>query len=142
MQSKRNHIYPKKEIRKNKKGYLACKKCNTSLLYSSYLCNACKMIESSTCEGKIIIKNINEKIKSLLINNIKNRGIKSFKNDPKNRIININEEKKEINILTSKNKLALKIAKKIKKSFKAKMKISYSDKDPLVRIHINLKTAK
>jgi len=100
------------------------------------------MIESSTCEGKIIIKNINEKIKSLLINNIKNRGIKSFKNDPKNRIININEEKKEINILTSKNKLALKIAKKIKKSFKAKMKISYSDKDPLVRIHINLKTAK
>ena len=47
-----------------------------------------------------------------------------------------------MNIFTTENQLALKIARKIKKSFNGTMKVIYSKKESVVRIYIILQDTK
>ena len=91
------------------------------------ICPACKMIEDNMYEGELIIQNVNPEIKKYIINAIKNRGEKGFKNDSQDRVISVNDDHNgKMNIFTTENQLALKIARKIKKSFNGTMKVIYS----------------
>ncbi|HOI60386.1 MAG TPA: hypothetical protein PKU93_03625 [Candidatus Pacearchaeota archaeon] len=153
------------EFGKSKKGVLVCKKCNALLWQGSWhhkyeikknirknkhngftICPACKMIEDKIYEGEVIIENINPEIKNYVVNTIKNKGEEGFKSDPQDRIISVHNDdyNGKINVLTTENQLALKIARKIKKSFNGTMKVIYSKKESVVRVHVmlnNIKTA-
>ena len=132
------------------KGFIICQKCNATLFKGSWfhpkqvnykkstLCPACKMIENNTFEGELVIENISKKNKTLVLNTIKNKGEKGFKNNPNHRIISTIYKNNRLNILTTKNNLALRMAKLIKKSFNGTMKIIFSKKEALLRVYVVL----
>ncbi|MDD4358568.1 MAG: hypothetical protein PHY30_01995 [Candidatus Pacebacteria bacterium] len=147
------------EFGKSKKGIVACTKCNSISWKGSWwhesdikpkikkdkhkefgLCPACKMIENNEYEGEIVIENVYPNIRTDLINSIKNEGEDGFKKDPEDRVISIEKDdhNSKINVFTTENQLALKIGRKIKKSFNGTMKVIYSKKESVARIHITL----
>lgn len=144
------------EFGKSKKGITVCKKCNAVLFQGSWrhkseikpekennfngfsLCPACEMIKNNKYEGEIIIENIDPEIMEHLINSIKNAGKMGFEKDSQDRIISINGSSKKINVFTTENQLAVKIAKKIKKSFNGTVKIIHSKKESVIRVYITL----
>jgi len=147
---------PKKEeseFGKSRKNNIVCNKCKAiyqkghwlhpvknkkyeNIKYST--CPACKMIESKQYEGEVIIENVNSIIKKELLNAIANMGKIAYQKDPEDRLINIQKKGNEIRIFTTENQLAVKIGKKIKKSFNGNMKIVYSKKESVVRVHVVL----
>lgn len=145
------------EIPKSKLGLVFCKKCDAVCYKKSWhhnlrnyknlkenlpvkfsLCPACEMIKNRQFEGEIIIKNIPVKIKSDLINLAKIFSKRAFERDPMDRLIKIEEIRVNprldphqsasvIRMTTTENQLAVKLAKKIKETFKkAELKITYS----------------
>lgn len=86
------------------------------------------MIQNKQFEGKIIIKNIPEKIKKDLINLAEDFGERAFQRNNQHRIIAFKQLlKNSIMITTTENQMALQLAKKIKNTFKKdEMKISLS----------------
>jgi len=120
------------------------------------LCPACKMILEKKYEGEIILKGVPENFKEEIKKLAKNYGERAFKEDPMDRVISIKEKKvsrasakskrgkisrkeiegrKDIQILTTENQLAVRLAKKIKRVFSGKtsLSLSYSHKEDTVR---------
>ena len=117
-------VYYKKSWHRNLRDYKDLKE-NLGVKFS--LCPACEMIKNRQFEGEIIIKNIPVKIKSDLINLAKTFSKRAFERDPMDRLIDIKETKDGLRITTTENQLAVKLAKKIKETFKkAELKITYS----------------
>ncbi|MBT9169535.1 MAG: hypothetical protein DDT19_02895 [Syntrophomonadaceae bacterium] len=134
------------EFSKGKSGLVICEKCDAvyykkfwhrnlrdykdlkeNLAVKFSLCPACEMIKNRQFEGEIIIKNIPVKIKDDLINLAKAFSKRAFERDPMDRLIAVKETKEGIIITTTENQLAVKLAKKIKETFKrAELKITYS----------------
>lgn len=99
------------------------------------ICPACRMIKDKTYEGKVSIARPAQKnVEQDLLNLIENVGQRAFKRDPLDRIIEIKKTKDKIEVLTTENQLALSIAKQIKRAFKGKLNIKWSDQEDVVRI--------
>lgn len=91
------------------------------------LCPACEMIKNKQFEGEIIIKNAPAKILNDLKHLIESFCKKAYERDLMHRLIAVKEIKGDLIITTTENQLAVKLAKKIKETFKkVSMKISYS----------------
>jgi len=123
-----NAVYYKKSWHRNLRNY---KNLNENLPIKFSLCSACKMIQNKQFEGEIIIKNIPSKIFSELEHLIITFSRRAYERDPMDRLIAIKKNKSEMAITLTENQLAVKIAKKIKDTFKSAkwridMKISYS----------------
>jgi NMD protein affecting ribosome stability and mRNA decay len=117
-------VYYKKSWHHNLKDY---KKLKENLPVKFSLCPACQMIKNRQFEGEIIVKNIPGKIKNDLINLAKTFCRRAFEVDPMDRLIAVKEAKEGLRITTTENQLAVRLAKKIKQTFKkVEMKISYS----------------
>lgn len=134
------------EIPKAKLGLVICEKCEAVYYKKSWhhnlrnyknlkenlpvnfsLCPACQMIKNRQFEGEIIIENTPVKIKSDLISLVKTFSKRAFERDPMDRLIDTKETKEGLRITTTENQLAVKLAKKIKETFKkAELKIAYS----------------
>ncbi len=139
-----------RELPKGKLGLVFCKDCNAVYYKKSWhhnlrnyknlrenlpikfsLCPACKMIKNRQFEGEIIIKNIPSEIFSEIEHLIMTFGRRAYERDPMDRLIAVKKNKSEMTITVTENQLAVKIAKKIKDTFKSvkwriDMKISYS----------------
>ncbi len=148
------------EFGKGKKDILICKKCNAVYYYKSWhhrlddypylsekknlkfvLCPACQMIKDKKYEGELIIENISQKARKEIINTVKNMGEEAFRRDPQDRIISIKEvngNSKKIRILTTENQLAVRIGKKIKRTFKGRISVKYSKKESTARVKVVL----
>lgn len=139
-------------MKKTESGLVICEKCDAVYYKKSWhhnlrhhkdlkenlpvkfsLCPACEMIKNRQFEGEIIIKNIPIKIKNDLIDLAKTFSKRAFERDPMDRLIAVKETKEGIIITTTENQLAVKLAKKIKETFKparaggkAELKIIYS----------------
>jgi cell division protein YceG involved in septum cleavage len=61
-----------------------------------------------------------------------------LKDNPNHRIISTIYRNNRLNILTTKNNLALRMAKIIKKSFNGTMKVIFSKKEALLRVYVVL----
>ena len=124
------------------------------------LCPACQMIKDGRFEGEIIIENVPEQFREDIKKLAKNFGKRAFGIDPMDRIISFQEKTvkrpstqrkkgassrkefeglKDIQILTTENQLAVRLAKKIDEIFggKPKTSISYSKEEDIVRIKIS-----
>ena len=148
------------EFGEGKKDILICKKCNAVYYYKSWhhrlddypylsekinlkfvLCPACQMIKEKKYEGEVIVENVSQKVRKEIINTVKNMGEEAFRRDPQDRIISIKEtngNSKRISILTTENQLAVRIGKKITRTFKGKLNIRYSKKESTARIKVVL----
>lgn len=134
------------EFPKGKTGLLFCKDCNVVYYKKSWhhslrsyknlnedsavafsLCPACKMVKNKQFEGEIIIKNVPEKNSNDLIHLIEAFCHRSRERDPMDRLIDLKKTKDGFIVTTTENQLAVKLAKKIKETFKkVDYKISYS----------------
>lgn len=139
------------KISKTKAGLVFCKKCDCVFYKKSWhrnlrnyknlkenlpvnhsLCPACRMLKNKQFEGEIIIKNAPLKIVNDLKHLTESFCKKAFKRDPMDRLIEIEDKiprksASVIRITTTENQLAVKLAKKIKETFKkAEVKITYS----------------
>lgn len=146
-----------------KKDYLICKTCQAAYYDKSWhhdlsgdrhlkeknidkkkinfvLCPACQMIKNKQYEGLITIYNTPEKIKEEMIHLIKNMGNTAYEMDPLNRVSKIKESKNIIEVWTTENQLAKKIARKVRSTFPkqlSKEKISFSsDESDVIRVTI------
>ena len=136
----------KEEGKKGKKDILICEKCGAFYWYKSWhhnledyphlkedkdlqftLCPACRMEKEGRYEGEVLLENVKEEIKEEVQNLIQNFAQKAYQRDPMDRIILIEEiAKGMIRILTTENQMAKKIAKKLRRTYKARVKIIYS----------------
>ncbi|SRR3989344_5179099 len=134
------------EIPKGKLGLTICKDCRATYYKKSWrqnlggyknlredlpvyftLCPACKMIKTHQFEGRIIIENIPAKILNDLNHLTETFCKRAFLRDSQHRLIDVKKTKTGLEITTTENQLAVKLAKKIKDTFKkAKINISYS----------------
>lgn len=144
-----NKIIPRRgekhEILKGKKGVVVCKNCDAAYCVKSWrhslndcknlddtamkfsFCPACQMIKNKQFEGEIVIKNAPVKIKNDLKHLIESFCKKAYERDPMDRLIAVKEANGNLIITTTENQLAVKLAKKIKETFKkAEVKIAYS----------------
>lgn len=124
------------------------------------LCPACQMIKDGVFEGMVIVENVPEQFKEDIKTLAKNFGQRAFEQDPMDRIISIEEKTvkrptterkkggslrkefeglKDIEILTTENQLAVRLAKKIEEIFggKPKTSISHSEKEDTIRITVS-----
>lgn len=142
----------KQEFGAGKKEYAICKTCQSAYYDKSWhesladykhlkeknidkklikfiLCPACEMIKNKQYEGRIIISDVSEKIKGELINLVKNIGETARSIDPMDRVSKVKETKQNVEIWTTENQLAKKIANKLKATFPnqlGKKQISFS----------------
>jgi NMD protein affecting ribosome stability and mRNA decay len=121
-----------------KKGLLICEKCNIFYYKKSWhhnadkfiaeredkdlplnfiLCPTCQMVKNKQYEGRIVIKNIPEKLKEELVNLIKAYCRRAYLKDPLDKLIDVKKEGKDIIVTTTENELANKLGKKIKDTF-------------------------
>jgi len=125
------------EFGAGRKGLVMCEKCNAVYFKKSWhhdlasikiserkdlpihfvLCPACQMIKNRQYEGRLIIKNVPEKLTEELEKLIEGFGRRAYDRDPMDRLIEIKKNKSEWIVTTTENQLANKLAKKIKDSF-------------------------
>lgn len=139
------------EFGRGKKGLIICEKCNIFYYKKSWhhnadafvakrenkdlpvnftLCPACRMIKNKQYEGKVIVRNIPEKLKNEALNLIDGYCERAFLKDPLDRLVGINLIGRDVIVTVTENQLAGKLARKIKDSFnKVKIKVSFS-KEP------------
>jgi len=142
-------IIPKqeeKELLKGRKGLVFCKDCNAvyykkswhhnlrnyknlkeDLSVSFAVCPACRMIENGKFEGQIFVEGApNNSIESV-VHLAEAFCHRAYLKDPMDRIIKIKKRNSGIDIFTTENQLAIKLAKKIKDVFKkVDLNISYA----------------
>lgn len=117
-------VYYKKSWHHDLENY---KKLRESLPVKFAFCPACSMINNKQFEGEVIVKNAPAKIKNSLLGLIETFCRRARLRDPLHRLIGIKETRGDLIITVTENQLAVKLAKKIKSTFKdARNKISYS----------------
>lgn len=135
------------------------KKIKETKMVEFQLCPACQMIKDEKYEGEIILENVPEDFKEKIKILAKNYGRRAFELDPMDRVISIEEREvrrvstrrkrgalsrkefeglRDLEILTTENQLAKKLAKKINETFGGKLKvfISHSRKEDITRIRV------
>ena len=130
-------VYYKKSWHHNLRNY---KSFSKDLPVSFVFCPACEMIKNNQFEGRIIIENIPVKNLEELRHLIEGFCHRAYLRDPLDRLIKIKNLKADIlEVTTTENQLAAKLAKKIKEVFKKTTeKISYSA-SPGDTIYIKMK---
>lgn len=146
------------EYGKGKKDIFVCEKCEAFYWYKSWhhnleeyphlkeekniqftICPACKMIEEGKYEGELLLENVKEEKKEEIENLIRNFGETAYQKDPMDRIISIEEVARGmIRVLTTENQMAKRLAKKLKRTYKAKVKFIYSKKESTLRVRVVL----
>ncbi len=119
-----NAVYHKKSWRHN---LLSYKNLSENLSVKFLICPACRMIKNKQFEGEVIIEKAPEKIYQDLLNLIELFGHRAYQRDSQHRLIIAKKTDSQIVATTTENQLAVKLAKKIKETFKkAELNITYS----------------
>lgn len=132
-------------IPKNYKGLILCKECNATYYKKSWhhnlrgynagsdasvrfvLCPACKIAKNKQFEGEIVISNVPEQTRENLKNLILAYCHRAYRDDNQHRLISLKELKNSLIATTTENQLAIRLAKKIKDTFKkVEIKKTYS----------------
>jgi NMD protein affecting ribosome stability and mRNA decay len=139
---KRTHMH---EFPKGKEGLVFCKTCSAVYFKKSWhhnlkqfkklrenlpvklsACPACAMIASGKFEGRIALRNVPLHDRENLLNLIRAFTHRAWQRDPMDRLIDINSAREGLEVTTTENQLAVKLAKKIQDVFKrVKTRISY-----------------
>lgn len=101
------------------------------------LCPACKMIKNHTYEGELFIENLPADKSTELTNLIQHYTDREEAHDPQSRIIDVHHTENGYRITTTENQLVVKLAKKIRDTFRnVKIHISYgAEPQEVSRVH-------
>ncbi|MBI4992377.1 MAG: hypothetical protein HZB99_04135 [Candidatus Harrisonbacteria bacterium] len=136
------------EFGRGKRGLLICEKCSNFYYLKAWhhsadayiekrenkdvpvgftLCPACTMVKNKQYEGRVLIKNIPEKLRSELIGLIEGFCKRAYDRDPMDRLIAIKKEDGDLSVTVTENELANKLAQKIRSTFNGvKTKTSFN----------------
>lgn len=81
------------------------------------LCPACRMIRNKVYEGRLIIRNVPARSIPELESLIRSYGARAYNKDCQHRLINLSRTKNHLEVTTTENQLATRLAKKIKDAF-------------------------
>ena len=129
-----NAVYYKKAWHHNLRYY---KNLREDLNVSFATCPACTAIKNNEFEGRITINNVPKHIAEHLENLVHAFTHRAYQKDPMDRLIAMKKTNGGMEITTTENQLAVKLAKKIEEVFKkSTAKISYarSSRDKAVDI--------
>lgn len=102
------------------------------------LCPACSLISKGLFEGELILRNVPTAIEQEVGRLIRGFGRRATQRDSQHRIVTLERGKVLWRITTTENQLAVKLAKKIRETFKkAVLTISYS-REPFEVGRVNL----
>lgn len=91
------------------------------------LCPACSLVGKRLFEGELTLRNLPQTIEQEVMRLVHGFAKRALRRDPQHRIIAIERLKGVWRITTTENQLAVRLAKKIRDTFKrAAVKISYS----------------
>lgn len=108
--------------------------------YEFTLCPACKMNKDKLFEGELVVKfkTYNLKLKTDVLNTVKNSDKQAQDRDPLDRILWMEEGEDGIHIFTSENQLVVRIGKKLESSFPgSKLEINHSKED-IIRVSLEI----
>ena len=134
------------EFPKGKAGLVLCRVCNIVYFKKSWhhnlrrhpnlredlhvsftICPACRTIQNKQYEGRITIKNIPSASRANLAALIHAFTTRAYQKDPLDRLIQVKETRAGLEVATTENQLATKLAKKICEVFKKGIiRIAYS----------------
>ena len=147
-----------REFPAGKEGLTFCKICNAVYYKKSWhhslrkydnlpenikvkfvVCPADQTILDHQFEGEIMIQNIPAKIQSDLVNLIHGYTKRSYEKDPMDRLIEAKKTRDGLRVTTTENQMAVRLAKKIKDSFKkVSLEIHYG-RPPLETVHVKMR---
>lgn len=150
-----------KENPKGKAGIVFCKTCNAVYYKKAWhhnlrhhkslsedtavaftLCPACMAIKENQYEGRIVIAGAPKDIMEHLTNLIHAFTHRAYQKDPMDRLVAIKKTGNVIEVTTTENQLAVKLAKKIEEVFKkaaARISYAHSKKDKVVDIKMEFR---
>jgi NMD protein affecting ribosome stability and mRNA decay len=102
----------------------------------SVLCPACRRIMDDYPAGIVTLKgSYLQTHKEEILQTIRNEELNSKQKNPLERIMKMEESKDTITITTTDSKLARRIGKVVNKANGGELKVKFSHKDELVRVH-------
>lgn len=132
-----SNVYYHKEWRQPHRGEIA-RAMRDHVAITRTLCPACSLISKGLFEGELILRNIPATIEQEVGRLIRGFGRRATRRDPQHRIVALEQGKAFWRITTTENQLAVKLAKKIRETFKkAVLTISYS-REPFEVGRVNL----
>ncbi|RJQ31017.1 hypothetical protein C4572_03035 [Candidatus Parcubacteria bacterium] len=91
------------------------------------ICPACYMITHGLFEGEIILDDVPKEYHQEIVNLVRSFGREAELRDPQDRIISLTRRKNRFRVATTENQLAVRLAKKIRETYKkAGISISHS----------------
>lgn len=143
-----------------KTNILVCEKCQAFYWYKSWhrnlqdypklnenknvkftICPACQMIKNKQYEGEILMYNVPSEMLAGIRKLIDGYGQRALENDPMDRVISVRETGKTIEIRTTENQMAKRLAKKIGEVYRGKftLSISHSKGEDTARVKLTFK---
>lgn len=90
-------------------------------------CPACQMIKNKQYEGKVTLVNVPARIEGEVERLIRGYGERAYRRDPLDRVIGAKKTGNGLEVTTTENQLAQKLARKVAETFKsARLKVSHS----------------
>lgn len=102
------------------------------------LCPVCRMEGGKVCEGFIVFENVPKEKKEDMLRLIEHIGERAYKTDVLDRILKIDKKGNNIEVYTSENQLAVKIARQFQRAFKGKLQIEWAHPTGPARIFWSL----
>lgn len=134
-----NSVYYKKGWHHNLRYY---KNLREDLAVSFTLCPACTAIKNNKFEGRITISNVPKNIAEHLANLVHAFTHRAYQKDPMDRLIAMKKTNGGMEITTTENQLAVRLAKKIEDVFKkstARITYARSSRDKAVDIKLEFR---
>ncbi|MEK7493949.1 MAG: NMD3-related protein [Patescibacteria group bacterium] len=134
-----NAVYYKKSWHHNLRYY---KNLHEDLGVSFALCPACTAIKNNEFEGRITISNVPKNIAEHLANLVHAFTHRAYQKDPMDRLIAMKKTNVGMEITTTENQLAVRLAKKIEEVFKgstARITYARSSRDKAVDIRLEFR---
>lgn len=99
------------------------------------VCPACQMVQAKQYAGRILIEDIPGRMLNELSNLIYSYGRKSFKRDSQDRLVSIKHYGQAVEVTTTDDRLAVRLAKKIQDVFsKVTLALSHSEEPYLTQL--------
>jgi len=120
------NVYHHKEWHRRSSRVLAQAKRNGQAITKT-LCPACSLVGKRMFEGELVLRNLPAAIEEEVLRLVRGFGARALRRDSQHRIIAIEHLKGVWRITTTENQLAIRLAKKIRDTFKrATLAISHS----------------
>jgi NMD protein affecting ribosome stability and mRNA decay len=107
------------------------------------ICPACEQVESSEYCGRVMVRGVDvEAMEAAMRQRIENVAARAEFTQPEHRVVSVNRDGTTLDVLTTSQKLAHRIAHELKKAFGGKTSYAWSDSDGTLSATWEARTAR